>query len=310
MLVVLNPRAGAGRAAERWPLVRDVVRAAEPGCRVVTPESAELVDAVVRDALARGEHHFVAAGGDGTVNLLVRTLLARADGALGEVTLGAVGLGSSNDFHKPVSAERRIAGVPYRLDFAHSSPVDVCWLRYRGLDGEVRARPWVINASIGATADGNHYFSAGATRWIRLLRRISMDAALAWSALRAVVTNRPRELTLSLDGGPRFAIPLRNLGVVKNPHFTGVLHYDGSPAPDDGTFHVQALTAVSRRRLWATLAGLARGRFTGRPGTLTWPAHRLSVAAREPFAVEADGEVVVARAAEFRVAQRALRMCA
>jgi diacylglycerol kinase family enzyme len=310
MLVVLNPRAGAGRAAERWPLVKDVVYAAEPRCRVVTPETADQVDQMVEDALARGERQFVAAGGDGTVNLLVRTLLARANGTLAEVALGAVGLGSSNDFHKPLTAGHQVAGVPFRLDFPGACPRDVCWLRYRAPDGEVRSRPWVINASIGATADGNHYFSAGATRGIRLLRRVSMDAALAWSALRAVATNRPRDLTLSLDGGPGVTLPLRNLGVVKNPHFTGVLRYDGSPAPDDGTFHIQLLTGVSTWRLWATLVGLARGRFTGRPGTLTWLAHRLSVSAPEPFAVEADGEVVIARAAEFWVAPRALRMCA
>jgi diacylglycerol kinase family enzyme len=310
MLVVLNPRAGAGRAAERWSLVKDVVYAAEPRCRVVTPGAADQVDKVVEDALALGERHFVAAGGDGTVNLLVRTLLARANGTLDNVALGAVGLGSSNDFHKPLSAGHQAAGVPFRLDFPGACPRDVCWLRYRAPDGEVRSRPWVINASIGATADGNHYFSAGATRGIRLLRRLSTDAALAWSALRAVATNRPRDLTLSLDGGPAFTLPLRNLGVVKNRHFTGVLRYDGSPAPDDGTFHVQLLTGVSTWRLWATLVGLARGRFTGRAGTLTWPAHRLSVSAPEPFAVEADGEVVIARAAEFWVARRALRMCA
>jgi diacylglycerol kinase family enzyme len=310
MLVLLNPRAGAGRAEERWPSVEGLTRSADPRCEVVVPENPAALDAVVGDALLHGERRFVAAGGDGTVNLVVTALLARANGVLGDVVLGAVGLGSSNDFHKPVAGANLVAGVPVRLDFARARPIDVCWLRYRTAAGRVERRPWVINASIGATADGNHYFGAGAGRAIRALRRISTDAALAWAALRAVATNRPRPLTLALDGGRRFTLSLRNLGVVKNPHFTGVLRYDSPLVPDDGAFHVHALTAVPAWRLWATLASLARGRFVGRAGTRTWRARRLTVLAPVPFAVEADGEVVVTRVAGFSVQPRALRVCA
>jgi diacylglycerol kinase family enzyme len=310
MLVLLNPRAGAGRAEERWRRVEGLVRSSDPVCEVVTPGDAAAVPAVVGDALARGERRFVAAGGDGTVNLVLAALIARADGALGDVVLGAVGLGSSNDFHKPVAAANLVGGVPCRLDFAGAALIDVCWLRCRAVDGRVVARPWVINASIGATADGNHYYSTGTTRVIRLLRRLSPDAALAWAAVRAVAANRPRALTLALDGGAPFTLRLRNLGVVKNPHFTGVLRYDTPFAPADGTFYVHGLAAVSTGRLWGTLARLARGRFVGRPGTLTCRACRLTVSAREPFAVEADGEVVCTRAARFTVQPRALRVCA
>jgi diacylglycerol kinase family enzyme len=310
MLVLLNPGAGGGRADERWPRVEGLVRSGDPSCEVVIPKDAAAVNAIVRDALARGERRFVAAGGDGTVNVVVAALLAQADGAPHDVVLGAVGLGSSNDFHKPVAESSLVGGIPCRLDFGRARPIDVGWLRCRTAAGRVRARPWVINASIGATADGNHYFNAGAGRAIRALRCISMDAALAWAALRAVATNRPRPLTLALDGGPRFTLPLRNLGVVKNPHFTGLLRYDSPIAPDDGAFHVHALTAVPPWRLWATLASLARGRFVGRAGTLSWRARRLTVRARAPFAVEADGEVAVVSVARFSVQPRALRVCA
>jgi diacylglycerol kinase family enzyme len=187
--------------------------------------------------------------------------------------------------------------------------VDVGWIHCRTVEGETVHRPWIINASIGATADGNHHFNSGATPMIRALRRISMGAALAWAAVRAVATNRPRVLTLALDGGVPLRLAVRNLGVVKNPHFTGMLRYDSPFVPDDGAFHVHALEGVSRPRLWATLARLARGHFVGLPGTRTWRAQRLSVTAPEPFALEADGEVVMTRAVRFTVQPRALRVC-
>lgn len=310
MLVLLNPRAGGGRAAERWSRVEAVVRAADRTCDVVTPAAPSGAVVVVRDALARGERRFVAAGGDGTVNLLLWALAVEAGPRLGEVTLGAVGLGSSNDFHKPVGARGLVAGVPCRLDFAHARSADVCRLRVRSAEGGVRARPWMINASIGATADGNHYYNTGTGRVLRALRRRSMDAALGWAAARAVAGNRPRPFTLALDDGPRFTLALRNLGVVKNPHFSGALRYDSPLAPADGAFFVHAVCAVGACRLWATLAALARGRFMGRPGTLSWRVRRLTVVSRRPFAVEADGEVLLATAAGFSVRPAALRVCA
>jgi diacylglycerol kinase family enzyme len=310
MLVLFNPRAGSGRAVERWRWVEGFVCSRDPGCEVIVPERPDHVGDIVDHALRRGERRFVAAGGDGTVNLLVGALLERARGLLGEVMLGAVGLGSSNDFHKPASPSNLVGVVPCRLDFGAARAIDVGWLRCRTPDGRTVARPWVINASIGATADGNEYFSASPTRTIRVLRRLSTDVALAWAAIRAVATNRPRPLTLALDGGSRFTLPVRNLGVVKNPHFTGMLRYDSPFIPDDGAFFVHALASGSCWALWSALASLARGRFTGRPGTLSWRARRLFVSAREPFAVEADGEIVLTRAATFGVEPRALRVCA
>jgi diacylglycerol kinase family enzyme len=309
MLVLLNPRAGAGRADQRWRVVEGLVRSCDPQCEVAAPDDPGAVPDLVGDALARGERRFVAAGGDGTVNLVVTSLMARANGLLGDVILGAVGLGSSNDFHKPVAERNLVGGIPCRLDFAAASPIDVCWLHCRSVEGRTVTRPWVINASIGATADGNHYFNAGTTRLIRLLRWRFPDAALAWAALRAVATNRPRSLALGLDHAPAVTVRLRNLGIVKNPHFTGVLRYDTPCGPADGMFYVHGLTDVGRWCLWWTLAGLARGRFTGRPGTRTWRARRVTVAARQPFAVEADGEVVVTRFVRFTVQPRALRVC-
>ncbi len=92
-------RAGPGRRAGRG---RSVARPGGGGARCR------------RLVLHRG-------GGDGTVHALVEALaLAPRRPPLDHLTLGAVGLGSSNDFHKPVG--RRVGGVPVRLSPWRAAP--------------------------------------------------------------------------------------------------------------------------------------------------------------------------------------------
>jgi diacylglycerol kinase family enzyme len=111
------------------------------------------------------------------------------------------------------------------------------------------------------------------------------------------------------EDGHRTIVHLRNLGVVKNPNFTGCLRYDSPYEPDSGEFFVHLLAESSLRDTVITLARLARGRFAGRRTARSWRGNWLALASARPFAVEADGEIVVTRRAEFSVAPRALQVC-
>ncbi len=308
MLVVLNPTAGGGRALPRWrEVTRHLNGRLEPFelCQAETPRH---VEARIAACLRLGERRFVAAGGDGTVNLMVSSLIEAATPAeLAEVTIGAVGLGSSNDFHKPFRNGGR-AGAPYRVDFGAAVPRDLGVLLYTDQDGVAHRHFWINNASIGVTADGNHRFN-----WpdpvLRWLKRVSTGAGIGYAALRALVAHRPRLLTLRTDDGPAVTVSVSNLGVAKNPHFTGSLRYDSPFEPASGEFYVHLLEGQSPARLVPALLGLSRGHFMGRTGTRSWRAARLAVEATVPFPIEVDGEVVLAQRACFAIRPRCLRVC-
>ncbi len=103
MIVILNPKAGGGTALARWRRIEPRVRERIGEYTFTVAESEAMVEETVAEALERGEREFVAAGGDGMVNLVMSAILAAAPpGVLATVRLGAVGLGSSNDFHKPL----------------------------------------------------------------------------------------------------------------------------------------------------------------------------------------------------------------
>ena len=309
MIVVLNPEAGGGNALAKWQKIESRVRTIIGECRLVVPRDRAAIRSSVRSGLGGGEADFVAAGGDGTVNAVVAALVEEAGlGSLGHIRLGAVGLGSSNDFHKPF--DQVIDGIPVKLNFGATVRHDICLLVYRDGAGATRTRPWIINASIGTTAEANRFFNAPDAT-LGFLKRTMPGWAIAYAALHTIVTYGGTRVTISLGGGGNRALRtnVRNLGVVKNPHFTGALRYDSPFEPNGGRFWVHVLHGVRLPRVLIALAGLARGRFAGRQGTSSWRAPKLSVESEVPFAVEADGEVVTATRAYFSVAPFGLEVC-
>jgi len=308
MLVVLNRRAHGGRAAERWERVAPFLRTAASFDVVDGDGDIAPVRQRIRRALQAGETRFVAAGGDGTVNLLATALAQDAPERLEDLTLGGIGLGSSNDFHKPHPATAEIDGVPTRLDFAHAERRDVCGAQTWTEDGASRTLYWIVNASVGITAEANWTFNHPG-RWLALLKRTSSDTAIVWAALRTILRCPALEARVSVDGAPAAPVRLKNLGIVKNPHFAGSLCYDSPFEPDSGLMHAHLVGDLPVPRLLRVFAALARGRFAGSPGTTSWRAHRLELESDRTFAVECDGEVVRARRATFFVLPQRLRVC-
>jgi diacylglycerol kinase family enzyme len=308
MLALINPRAGGGNALAKWGRVLGELSKKTAGpLETAYTESTEDVEQRVVEALAFGHRRFIAAGGDGTVNAVLGALVRHAlPGILPHISLGAVGLGSSNDFHKPVHT--RIKGAPCRIDFDAARPHDVGILSYRDPDGTEWSQPWIVNASIGTTAEANYLFN-NPDRFLNRLKGASTASAIAYAAAKAALTYRPREMEITLDGFLSSNGHVHNLGIVKNPHFGGSLRYDSPYEPASGRLFVHRLSAVSLPRLAAAMAGLMRGKFMGKRDTKSWEASEVTVRNGGPFAVELDGEIIMARVASFALLPRALRIC-
>lgn len=300
-LVLLNPAARHGRAARLWDRVRREVEGRFDSS-VVPTDPGGMWKREVRSSLRSGTRVFVAAGGDGTVHALAGAIVEARDRVpLGDICLGAVGLGSSNDFHKPF--ERVHSGIPLRLDIDRAAPRDLGRIRWLDAEGRDRESVLVVSASVGVVAEGNALFSS-----CRLGRRLP-SLAMAVAAVRAIARHGPSRAFLRHDGREE-EIHYSSLSVLKTPWLSGSLRYDIPIAADDGLLGVGLCEAMGRRRLLGTLAGLARGRFAGRPGTRAFRTAALDFGADTPFLLEIDGEVGSARSATFDVFPERLLACA
>jgi diacylglycerol kinase family enzyme len=304
--MLLNRLASYGRAAARWEAIRDEIESRTGPFEVEAVVSREAVAASVRKAAGRGERVFVAAGGDGTVNAVLNALLALED--VSDACLGAVGLGSSNDFHKPFHPGAFIGDVPLRIESSGARLMDVIRIEFADAEGRSSTLFAAMNASLGITAESNANFNAP-TRFARAARRFSVDAAIVLSILRTLATYRDLECSLSIDDSQIGSVLVSNLGVIKNPHFGGTLAYDTPIEPDDGKLGINLCENLSRLQALATVAALRRRRFRGRPKTRSWIGERVSVEADRTFALEADGEIAYARKAYFEVVPKRIRCC-
>jgi diacylglycerol kinase family enzyme len=307
VLVVLNERAKGRAGLKKWPKVRDGLRDARIDFDEVRPDTVPASDRAVADGIARGHDVIVAAGGDGTVGAVLNAIMdPTSDRPRGGAALGAIGLGSSNDFHKPDPA--LVAEVPVRVARDRGAHVDVGKAKIVHRDGSSSTRYFLLNASMGIVAAGNAFFNAG-QGLVGRLKRWNTEAAILYSALYNLATYQPIGIRLSVDGEDLLDEPLMNVGVLKTVHFAGGMKYDTPVARDDGQFAVNAWQAESRLRVLKMIAALYRGKFAGRPHTRSVRGQTVRLTPSRPTHLELDGEIFEVASAELSVVPRALWVC-
>ncbi len=307
MIILLNPLAGGGTALDTWRKISAILPPIREKIELHFLRAELDLDGIVRAAVSRGDYHFLAAGGDGTVNAAVNALM-RLSGSLRErVVLGAIGLGSSNDFHKPADAAHFVEGVPVKMNYQNPDWRDVGSVRIEQ-SGHSSMHFFLINASAGITAEGNAFFN-NPDLLLAWLKRHSTPMAIFYAALRALLMHENQTCTLGIRGQSPMSLNLTNLGIIKNPCFSGSLKYDVPADFADGNFHVFLAEDMGLIERVSLLRALSHGKFRNLAKTRSWHAPALTVASSKPFPLELDGEIHQADHAEFTILPKTLQVC-
>lgn len=306
MHIFLNPMCHFGKGLEKW---ENIISELQQFLSFTYDElqSPESLDNLLKKRITNGEKIFIAAGGDGTVNLLTNALM-KWDGCNGPFILGAIGLGGSNDFHKPFSAHSKIKGIPVRLNWQEAVPSDIIRVQYKSVRGNILTRYSTINCSIGITSQANTFCNSRSKLVERLSHR-SVEASIIYCALRTLFSYKNISCTLMLNAEKPKDIQLTNLGVVKNPHFAGGLCYGTDIKPDDGKLGVHLTFDMTKLEVIKTMINLYKHRFPHNSKTNTWITPNLAIESDNLFALEIDGEVVDTNYVQFDFLKKTLRLC-
>jgi diacylglycerol kinase (ATP) len=308
MLVLINPKAGGSQALTKWREVEPILRSIYPSLNQYVLDGSAATDRTIAQALDDGETEFVAGGGDGTVNGILNTLLAlTGQSRIQNISLGAIGLGSSNDFHKPFRQTHLMEEIPVSVDFSAAVSRDVGCITYEDGDS-YRTKYFLVNASVGVTAEANWLFN-NPDKTLRNLKCHHVQSAILYAAIKTILSYRNIHAWVHSPETGLKAVDLSNLGVVKNPHFSGGLHYPAGADYASGTFSLNLCHGLSRSGLLSLLGKLARGKFDDGERTCSWCTSTVNVFAKRPFAVEYDGETITTTTANFSILPKHLKVC-
>lgn len=307
MFVIVNKNSGGGTALKKWERFCQELKLDNKSTDTFYVDVNGSIDEFLFEALNKGITNIVIAGGDGSINYSLNHLINLADPEwIRDITIGSVGLGSSNDFHKPHQSENIIDKIPYKLNFSDADFRDVGCISFEN-DGQFQKKYFLINASVGVVAEGNKFFN-NPDFILKLLKKFSTQSAITYAAIKNIFTYGNFDVVISSDK-ESFKTRLTNIGIIKCPFFSGKLKYPSEPKVDNELFDIHLYQSLTKLKLINLFYTLSKGNSDISFNKKFWRTDRIVISSKTEFTVEFDGEVIQTKAAEFSIIPRLIKVC-
>ena len=307
MFLLLNTRAYGGNALKKWDRIKNSLPIVEfEAGHKVDKNSNENLD--ISNAILNGERNFIAAGGDGTINYLLNEILSYPSKTIiDEIQLGTIGLGSSNDFHKPIYSSRLINGIPCKIDFTHTEERDVGCITYVHNEKKLE-KYFLVNASIGVTAEANYFFNHP-DFILKLFKRMNTRAAIIYSAMHTIMIYKNIELEMIDSKNDSKIFRVANLAITKSPYISGDLKLNYTPNYKNGLLNIHLLGDTTKFELIKILHQLHTNKVDSTNIFNSSQSSSILIKAEKPFKVEFDGEIIRSNCARFSLLKKRIRVC-
>ncbi len=308
MLLFINPKASGGTALRKWEIIKPELLSKLNNPECLNLNGMESMHNIVRNALNTGETNFISAGGDGTLNLLLNEIINSASYEhISKIKLGAVGIGSSNDFYKPFCKDKMIKNIPLQIDFENAGPRDVGKITFNN-DGMLKTKYFLINSSIGITAEANYFFN-NPDKILSRLKRKNTSSAIIYTALNKILRYKNFGAEVISGESGMIKTNITNLGIIKNPNFSGDMSYGYNADYTNGLFNIHLCYEMNLPERLELFYMLNRRRFEQIKKTKSWATNKLKFNSSKSFALEFDGEVITTNSVEFSVLPKFIKVC-
>ena len=304
-ILLLNPRAGAGRAGARREELEGALHRA--GARFETWLTAGPGDAtqLVRKAIAQGAPGVAVVGGDGTLSEAVGGFFDEAGHAVKTpMWLGPLPCGTGGDFRKTLGLGRDPTESVAHLLAAQPRRIDLGYLRHVDDDGRPAGRAFLNIASCGIGGLVDRLVNDG-PKWM------GGTPAFFLGTMRAMLRYRNRRVRIQLDDGEPRQASILNLAVANGRFFGGGMEIAPRAQLDDGLFEVVGVESPGVLSQLAQTPHIYRGTLLGREGITYARAAKVVVEPADhggPILLDVDGEAPGALPATFEMHAGALSL--
>ncbi|WP_373497140.1 diacylglycerol kinase family protein [Aquiflexum sp.] len=308
-IIVINPRSHQGTAFKRWLSIKQgLIHHLPDGFEEAVIENDKTLDEILGVRIAKSsELIIIVAGGDGSINYLINYLIKYHKSHLQKLAIGGIGLGSSNDFHKP--ALKIIKGIPLMIDLEKPwVKHDIGVAKYVGENGISLEKYFVINASIGVTAQANWNFN-NPSALLKFFKSNSSSLAIFYTAISTILKHK--NITVQIEyNDEKFESELSNLNLLKIPFISGNFRYPQSVPSDNGFFGLNFSHHMGTLDLIKLMFDLGKGVFDVDEKKISDYTDRLKVTSKESFVLEFDGETDKCHSVEIEIVPKAINLLA
>jgi diacylglycerol kinase (ATP) len=288
--LIVNPCAGGGRTAKKWPHVMGLLRGMGMTYDHELTEGRGHAIELARAAARRGYEVVVCVGGDGTINEVVNGLYD--GGGIRDVTLGIISTGTGSDYVRTIGVPLDYRQACRRLGSPRRIVVDLGVMEY--VRGGVTAKRLFVNfAGLGFDAE---IVKATEERF----KAFGGIPSYLLGLLNTLLSYRNGEVSLRLDGeaGRRRICAIE----VSNGRFGGGRMFLAPQAdPADGFLDAVIIGDLTKADLLWSLPRIYRGTHLNHSKVTVKRAKDICVRPERRMAVQADGELLGEAPARFSV---------
>jgi diacylglycerol kinase (ATP) len=244
--LIVNPRAGSGRAAQRLPQIERAL--ASHGIEYEKSLTQRPGDAtrLAREAASRGVDTIAAVGGDGTINEIAQSYLDGAGDPIAGPPLALIPAGTGGDFRKSFDLADDVHSAVARLHAAAPRPLDLGIVDVTAASGQTRRCAFVNVLSFGMGGLVDRLVDTG-PKWL------GGRAAFLLGSVRAALSYRNTPVSVRVDGTQYLQTPIFNVAVKVAPNAD----------PHDGLFDVVAMCDLTRAQGIALAHRIYKGSHIG-----------------------------------------------
>jgi YegS/Rv2252/BmrU family lipid kinase len=289
--LITNPAAGPAHEKPDWRVIAGILR--EAGWWVAREETGGpgSAGALAGQAVADGSRMVVVAGGDGTINEAVQSLVGS------DSVLGIIPVGTANVLARelkipldPVSAARvLVSGGPRAIDLGLIS-----------VQGE-RPRYFCEMVGIGFDAALMHGI-------LPEVKQVLGKGAYVVSAVSTSFTHRPARVRLAIDG--KRLSRLSYMLIIANTalYADDFLKITPDASVDDGLLTCTLFRSHSFWKAWWHFLGVALGRAHEMSDVERFDCRRVEIRGGKPTPIQVDGDLSGTTPSVVEIVPRALRV--
>lgn len=299
--VIVNPIAGAGKAARLWPAIKQ--RLADLGLHfdAVETEAPGHATALAAEAADAGYKLIVSVGGDGTLHEILNGLLSRQPEGKLETRVAVIPVGTGADFVRTLGLPRTWEAACQTVFSGDEWLVDAGRIVYTSRTGNEQEHRYFINVA-GLGFDGEVAMRANTSSK-------ALGGAIPYftNLVLTLINYENKDVVLHADDQ---ILPgrMNSIIVANGKWFGGGMYIAPDARPDDALFDVITIGDVGKIELLQTMPRVYNGTHLTHPKLRFLRARTAQVTSQQQMWIQADGECLGRAPVTFSLRPQCVRL--